>query len=61
MIFSFEQTFFYIGLSGFMAVWTFRKTVRRADKLSEFEYIGLSAFWGAGFADGGGDIGDWSG
>jgi hypothetical protein len=41
-----EMTFFYIGLSGFMTVWTFRKTIGRKDKLSEFEYIGFSAFWG---------------
>lgn len=39
-------TFFYVVLSGFMAVWTFRYFTNRKEKYSEFEWFGLSVFWG---------------
>ncbi len=37
--------FFFIVLSGFMTVWTFRY-FSRSQKKGDFEYLGLSAFWG---------------
>lgn len=39
-------TFFLIGMSGFMTVWTFRKAAGFKQKFSDFEYIGFSAFVG---------------
>ncbi len=39
-------TFFYVALCGFMTVWTFRYFTNRKEKYSEFEWLGLSAFWG---------------
>ncbi|MES2223752.1 MAG: hypothetical protein V4469_02340 [Patescibacteria group bacterium] len=38
--------YFYIIFTGFITVWSYRKTVNLDKKLSEFEYIGFSAFWG---------------
>jgi len=38
-------SFFLIGLSGFITVWTFRY-LTKSEKTAEFEYICLSAFWG---------------
>jgi hypothetical protein len=38
-------SFFLVGLSGFMTVWTFRYFTG-SKKTAEFEYVGLSAFWG---------------
>lgn len=38
--------YFFIILAGFMTVWAFRRTTKPKDKISEFEYIGFSAFWG---------------
>ena len=40
------QTFFQIILAGFVIVWAFRKTAGRVSKIGDFEYFGLSAFWG---------------
>jgi hypothetical protein len=39
-------TFFYVALSGFMAIWTFRYFTNRKERTSEFEWLGLSIFWG---------------
>lgn len=38
-------TLFYFVLSGFVTVWTFRY-VTKSKKHGEFEYAGLSVFWG---------------
>lgn len=38
--------YFYVLLGGFMTVWTFRKITGTEKKISEFEYVGFSAFWG---------------
>jgi len=38
--------FLYIGISGFMTVYSYRLFVKSDKKLSEFEWLGLSAFWG---------------
>jgi len=38
--------FFEIILGGFMAVWVFRYFAGSERKYSEFEWFGLSAFWG---------------
>ena len=40
------QTFFIFILSGFITVWSFRYFSKSSKKLGEFEYFGLSAFWG---------------
>ena len=39
-------SFLTLGVSGFMTVWTFRKLTKQKEKLGEFEYLGLSTFWG---------------
>ena len=39
-------TFFEIILSGFMAIWTFRHFTNKNKVYSEFEWFGLSVFWG---------------
>lgn len=39
-------TFFEIILAGFVAVWTYRYFSKSQTKLSDFEYLGWSAFWG---------------
>lgn len=38
--------FFEIALSGFLTVWVFRSLNGKKDKYSEFEWLGLSTFWG---------------
>ncbi len=38
--------YFYVLLAGFMSVWIFRKKTKSEKSISEFEYIGFSAFWG---------------
>jgi hypothetical protein len=38
--------FYELALSGFIAVWIFRYFTGRKEKNSEFEWLGLSAFWG---------------
>jgi hypothetical protein len=40
------QTFFYIILSGFITVWTFRYLTKSKKSSDSFEYLCLSAFWG---------------
>lgn len=39
-------SYFVIVLSGFVAVWTYRNITKSQSKISEFEYLGWSAFWG---------------
>ena len=39
-------TFFEIILCGFIAVWVFRHFTNSEKKYAEFEWFGLSAFWG---------------
>lgn len=39
-------SYFAIILSGFVAVWTYRHFVKSQAKITEFEYLGWSAFWG---------------
>ena len=41
-----SYNFFLIILTGFVIVWSFRKTMGQKEKISDFEYLGLSAFWG---------------
>lgn len=44
---SFEAfTYFEIILAGFVAVWTFRHFSKSQAKISDFEYLGWSSFWG---------------
>lgn len=44
---SFEvYTYFEIILAGFVTVWTFRKFSKSQAKISDFEYLGCSSFWG---------------
>jgi cytosine/uracil/thiamine/allantoin permease len=38
--------YFYVLFAGFMSVWAFRSTTKSKKNVSEFEYIGFSAFWG---------------
>jgi len=40
------QSFFIIILSGFITVWGFRKVSHSKKAISDFEYLGFSAFWG---------------
>jgi hypothetical protein len=40
------NNFFTIILSGFMFVWSFRKISSSEKIMSDFEYLGFSAFWG---------------
>lgn len=40
------QIYFYIILSGFITVWTFRFLTHSKKPTNDFEYLGLSAFWG---------------
>ena len=40
------MTFFEIVLSGFMTVWTFHHFSKSDKKYAEFEWLGLSTFWG---------------
>lgn len=40
-----REIFFLIVLSGFITVWTFRYFTG-SKKTGDFEYLGLSAFWG---------------
>jgi hypothetical protein len=41
------ETFYQLILAGFITVWTYRHTSRKPLKHQpEFEYLGLSAFWG---------------
>lgn len=39
-------TFFEIALSGFMTMWIFRHFTKNDKKMAEFEWLGLSVFWG---------------
>jgi hypothetical protein len=39
-------TFFLVILSGFMFVWSFRRFSKTTREISDFEYLGFSAFWG---------------
>lgn len=39
-------SYFAIILSGFVAVWTYRHITKSEAKITEFEYLGWSAFWG---------------
>lgn len=39
-------TYFTIVLSGFVAVWTYRNKTKSETNISDFEYLGWSAFWG---------------
>lgn len=39
-------SYFAIILSGFVSVWTYRHFTKSQTKISEFEYLGWSAFWG---------------
>lgn len=39
-------SYFAIILSGFVAVWMYRHFSKSQAKISEFEYLGWSAFWG---------------
>ncbi|MFZ2484413.1 MAG: hypothetical protein WAX80_02605 [Minisyncoccia bacterium] len=38
--------FFIIVLSGFMAVWAYRRFSYSKSSISDFEYLGFSVFWG---------------
>ncbi len=38
--------FFLIVLSGFAMVWSFRHFSHSPNKISDFEYLGFSSFWG---------------
>ena len=40
------QAYLYIILSGFITVWTFRYLINSQKPLNDFEYLGLSVFWG---------------
>jgi hypothetical protein len=41
------ETFYRLILSGFVTVWAFRRfSAHPKAKQSDFEYLGLSAFWG---------------
>lgn len=39
-------SYFLIVLSGFGLVWGFRKGIRSKGSITDFEYLGFSAFWG---------------
>lgn len=39
-------TFFLIILEGFGLVWSFRRASGRHKTITDFEYLGFSAFWG---------------
>lgn len=39
-------SFFLIVLSGFAMVWSFRHFSHSRNKISDFEYLGFSSFWG---------------
>ncbi len=39
-------SYFAIILSGFVAVWMYRHSSKSQSKISDFEYLGWSAFWG---------------
>ncbi len=39
-------SYFAVILSGFVAVWMYRHISKSKEKISEFEYLGWSAFWG---------------
>lgn len=39
-------SYFVIILSGFVAIWMYRHFSKSQSKISEFEYLGWSAFWG---------------
>ncbi|MBP9731865.1 MAG: hypothetical protein KBD29_00175 [Candidatus Magasanikbacteria bacterium] len=41
-----SQVYFYVVLSGFITVWTFRYLTKSKKQSDTFEYLGLSAFWG---------------
>lgn len=41
-----SYNFFLIILGGFFAVWSYRKTSRWKRDITDFEYLGFSAFWG---------------
>lgn len=38
--------YFFVILGGFMLVRSFRVSMNYKEKLGEFEYLGLSSFWG---------------
>lgn len=41
-------SYFTIVLCGFVAVWMYRHFSKSQVKISEFEYLGWSSFWGMG-------------